>query len=307
MVVAAVFGGGMSQSSDGVLRTKGGTALKIGLITVTLLLALYIGVAVYALMFALDSRLFPPVALGAATTETASFHIADASGNSLLVRRYDAGQTGCVVFFPGQHGGITTYERQLFPHLRNAGLSVFALAYPGQDGAHGEAQLATLQPLIAQAMQIIQQTCPAEKTVLVGRSLGAMLAAYTANTYPAAGLVLESAAPSLSVAVIRSLQAKWYLSPLAALPIAAILPHDYALTEALSDIPNVPLVIFQGMADTQTPITDLYEPNAIPAHIRVIPIQGGTHSDTYRQATGVYVETVLQMLANKQKVADLYP
>ncbi|QQZ28326.1 hypothetical protein HMY34_05920 [Thiothrix subterranea] len=127
-----------------------------------------------------------------------------------------------------------------------------------------------------------------------------MLAAYTANIYPAAGLVLESAAPSLSVAVTRSLQAKWYLSPLADLPIAAILPHDYSLMEALSDIPNVPAVIFQGTADTQTPIVDLYKPNAIPAHIRVIPVQGGTHSDTYRHITRVYVETVLQMLANKQ-------
>ena len=264
-----------------------------------LMLAMYVGSAIYLLMFALDSRLFPPVALDAATTETALFDVADTSGN-MLVRRYDAGQRGCVVFFSGQHGGITTYERQLFPHLRNAGLTVFSLAYPGQDGAHGEAQLATLHALIAQAMHTIQQTCPEEKTILVGRSLGAMLAAYTTNTYPAAGLVLESVAPSLSVAVTRSLQAKWYLSPLAALPIAAILPHDYSLTEALSDIPNVPVVIFQGTADTQTPIADLYESQAIPAHIRVIPVKGGTHSDTYQQAMAVYVETVLQMLANKQ-------
>ncbi|WMP19044.1 hypothetical protein [Thiothrix lacustris] len=58
---------------------------------------------------------------------------------------------------------------------------------------------------------------------------------------------------------------------MAALPIAAILTHDYSLTEALSGIP-----------------------------IRVIAIQDGTHSDTYRQAMAVYVETVLQMLANKQ-------
>jgi len=112
--------------------------------------------------------------------------------------------------------------------------------------------------------------------------------------------------PSLSVAVTRSLQAKWYFSPLTALPIDAILPHDYSLMEALSDIPNVPVVIFQGTADTQTPIADLYEPNAIPAHIHVIPVQGGTHSDTYQQAIVVYMETVLQML-NKQKVADFYP
>ena len=266
----------------------------------SVLLALYLGVAIYTLRFALDSRLFPPITLESATTETTAFHVPDTAGNTLLVRRYDAGQTGCVVFFPGQHGGITTYERQLLPHLRNKGLTVFALAYPGQDGAHGEAQLATLQALIAPAMHTIQQTCPKEKTVLVGRSLGAMLAAYTAKTYPVAGLVLESAAPSLSVAVTRSLQAKWYLSPLAALPIAEILPHDYSLMEALSNIPGVPVVIFQGTADTQTPIADLYESQAIPAHIRIIPGQGSTHADTYQQTMTVYVETVLQMLVNKQ-------
>lgn len=290
----------MPPGGGGLFRTKEHIALKSVLITVALLLALYFGVAVYALMFALDNRLFPPVTLDAATTETVSFHVTDTSGDILLVRRYDAGQMGCVVFFPGQHGGITTYERQLFPSLRNAGLTVFALAYPGQDGAHGEAKLATLQVLIAQAMHTIQQTCPAEKTVLVGRSLGAMLAAYTAKTYPVSGLVLESAAPSLSVAVTRSLQAKWYLSPLAALPIATMLPHDYSLTEALSDTPNIPVVIFQGTADTQTPIVDLYEPNAIPVHIRVIPIQRGTHSNTYKQAMKAYVETVLQILASKR-------
>ncbi|WMP19046.1 hypothetical protein [Thiothrix lacustris] len=80
------------------------------------------------MMFALDSRLFPLVALNAATTETSSFHVPDTNGNTLLVRRYNAGQVGCVVFFPGQHGGITTYERQLFPYLRDKGLMVFALA-----------------------------------------------------------------------------------------------------------------------------------------------------------------------------------
>jgi hypothetical protein len=255
--------------------TKRHTALKIGLSTLALLLALYVGIAIYALMFTLDSRLFPPVALGTATTETASFQITDTAGNALLVRRYDAGKTGCVVFFPGQHGGISTYEHQLFPRLRDKGLSVFVLAYPGQDGAKGVTQLATLQGLIAQAMRTIRQTCPAEKTVLVGRSLGAMLAAYTAKTYPVAGLVLESAAPSLSVAVARSLQAKWYLSPLAVLPIATILPHDYSLREALSGIPDVPVVIFQGTADTQTPIADLQIAHALPASVRVVAVTGG--------------------------------
>lgn len=269
--------------------------------TVALLLTLYIGVAVYALMFALDSHLFPSITLDAATTETTSFHVTDSSGNTLLIRRYDAGQTGCVVFFPGQHGGITTYEHQLFPHLRNAGLTVFALAYPGQDGAKGNAQLASLQPLIAQAMQTIQQTCSAEKTVLVGRSLGAMLAAYTAKTDATAGLILESAAPSLSVAVTRSLQVKWYLCPLAALPIATILPHNYSLTEALTSIPDVPVVIFQGTADTQTPIADLQIPHALPTHVRVVAVTGGTHANTYLLADKIYIETLLQLLSDSSK------
>ncbi|QQZ28327.1 hypothetical protein HMY34_05925 [Thiothrix subterranea] len=102
------------------------------------MLVLYLGVAIYTLLFARDRRLFPPITLDAATTETTAFHVADTAENTLLVRRYNAGQTGCVVFFPGQ------------------------------DGAHGETQLGILQALIAQAMHTIQQTCPKEKTVLVG-------------------------------------------------------------------------------------------------------------------------------------------
>lgn len=270
--------------------------LRVVLAFVAIFVALYFGAAAYVLRYELSHLLFPHVGTTHASTAEQTLDVVGSSGNSLLVRRYGDVKAGCVVFFPGQHGGIAVYERTLFPSYVAEGLAVFALAYPGQDGAAGHTELNEIQSLTKQAIGALHQSCAPSKTVLVGRSLGAMLAAYSAGAAQSAGLLLEGAAPSLSSAITARLRSRWFLSPLAYLPVSQLLAHDYSLAEGLSGSPALPVVIFQGTADEQTPIEALRAEGVLPANTRLVPVVGGTHADTSVQFTRRHVDAVLSML-----------
>jgi alpha-beta hydrolase superfamily lysophospholipase len=257
---------------------------------------LYLSAAAYVLRFQIDRLLFPHVPATGSSTAQVTHPVTGRSGNVMLVRGYGAPQLGCLVFFPGQHGGISAYEKSLFPHFVANGIAVFALAYPGQDGAPGRSELAEVQELVQKALSVVGQTCPLRKTVFVGRSLGAMLAAYAAGLAHPAGLVLEATAPSLSSAVMVRLHSRWYLWPIAQLPVARLLAHDYTLGEGLPASAPFPVVVFQGTADEQTPITSLRAAGALPTGARVVAVDGGTHANTYLLAIEPYVQAVLRML-----------
>ncbi len=278
--------------------------LRAPLLLVFTLVALYFSAATYVLHFEIGRILFPYVAASGSSAEHITHRVSGRSGNVMLVRRYGAAQVGCVVFFPGQHGGISAYEKTLFPSYVANGIAVFALAYPGQDGAPGRSELGEVRHLAQQALSVVGQTCPPSKTVFVGRSLGAMLAAYAAGVAHPAGLVLEAAAPSLSSAIIVHLRSRWYLSPIAQLPVSKLLSHDYALVEGLSPSPPFPVVVFQGTADEQTPIESLRAPGALPPNSRLVVVTGGTHSNSYQLAIESYVQTGLHMLEHERTPND---
>jgi hypothetical protein len=258
--------------------------------------ALYFGSAAYVCHFEIEQLLFPTVAWAGVHDEQSLHLVPGRHGNSLLVRQYGKPQVGCVVFFPGQHGGIARYQKDLFPAYAANGLAVFALSYPGQDEAPGRAKLDEIQFLSKKALDVVRAACPLSKTVLVGRSLGSMVAAYATQGIRPAGLILEAAAPSLSSAVLVRLRSHWYLSPLAGLPVSKLLPHDYSLAEALTVTPSFPVVVFQGTADEHTPIGLLRPAGVIPAGARLVPIPGGTHSNTYRLVLKDYVDVALRMI-----------
>lgn len=258
--------------------------------------ALYFGAAAYVCHFEIGQLLFPAVAWAGVHDQQSPRRLSDGNGNTLLMRQYGSPRVGCVVFFPGQHGGVARYQRDLFPAYAASGLAVFALSYPGQDQAPGRTKLGEIQILSRRALDVVGETCPLSRTVLVGRSLGSMLAAYATQGIRPAGLVLEAAAPSLSSAILVRLRSRWYLSPLACLPVSKLLPHDYSLAEALTDTPSFPVAVFQGTADEQTPIRLLRPAGAIPARARLVPVPGGTHSDTYRLVLKDYVEVALRMI-----------
>ena len=255
----------------------------------------YFGGAAYVLHFELGRLLFPRAPADAGPSPKATVSFTGRLGSELLLRRYGEQVGGCVVLFPGQHGGAATY----IPSYVAAGLEVFAMAYPGQDGAFGHTDLEEIENLVGQALVSVERSCKPERTVLVGVSLGATLASYARTSPRVAGLVLVSATPSLSSAINVRLRSNWYTAPLALLPLEALLPHDYSLVEGLRQHPGVKVVVFQGTLDEQTPLKLLYKPNALPEGTEVMPVTNGTHSNTFSLSQEAQVAHTLRMLRHE--------
>lgn len=266
------------------------------LLTVAAFVVLYFGAGGFLLRFALESLVLPHVAASAHTTAPLFLRISGDDGNAVLVRRYGTPKVGCVVFFPGQHGNISAYKRNLFPAFAAQGIAVLAAAYPGQNGAPGASDhLQQIIALAAQVAALAQAICPGHRVVLYGRSLGSMVAAYAAASSHPTGLILESAAPLFSSAIRFRLNARWYLAPLTLLPVSRLLPHNYSLAEALSNTLGLPAVLFQGTADRETSLSDLCAAG-VPRNLRLVVVAGGAHSTTDLLARDRIIQTTLSML-----------
>ena len=258
------------------------------------LVAMYFCTGIYLLRFRLELFLLPHT--DAPTSPSAPpLQSIDGRADTFLVRRYGEPREGCVLFFPGQHGELRAYETQLFPAFTNRGIAVLAVAYPGQDGAPGAPNLEQIQALGMRTVAAASAVCGERRVVLYGRSLGSMVAAYSAADHQPAGLILEGAAPSLASAIRSRLKAHWYLAPLAALPISTLLAHDFSLEEALSQTRLTQAVDFQGTADSETPLSTLRSAPGL-GKLHIIEVPGGTHSTTYRLAEHQIVETAVSML-----------
>jgi alpha-beta hydrolase superfamily lysophospholipase len=277
------------------------------LLTTAAFALFYFAAGACFLRYGIESRVLPRVAPSAQTAAPPFLRISGGDGNAMLVRRYGTPKAGCVVFFPGQHGNISTYKKNLFPAFTAQGIAVLVVAYPGQNGAPGTPRhLHDIMVLAAQATASAQATCPGHQVVLYGRSLGSMVAAYAAAEVHPTGLVLESAAPSFSSAIRLRLNARWYLAPLTLLPVATLLPHDYSLAEALSGTHAMPAVVFQGTADDETPLPAL-QAAGVPGNLRLVVVPGGTHSTTDLLARNRITRTALAMLRaqhNQEPVHD---
>lgn len=265
------------------------------LFTVAAFAFLYFSLGACFLRFALESFVLPHVASSEYMDAPLFSRISDDDGNAMLVRRYGTPMVGCVVFFPGQHGILSKYKKDLFPAFSAQGIAVLAVAYPGQNGAPGTPRhLPEIIALAAQVVASAQATCPGHRVVLYGRSFGSMVAAYAATTSRPAGLILESAAPSFSSAIRLRLNDRWYLAPLALLPVSKLLPHDYSLTDAMSRTLDVPAVVFQGTTDSETPLSVL-RAVGMTGKLRLVAIPGGAHSTTYLLARDQIIRATLSM------------
>jgi len=265
------------------------------LLTVAAFVFIYFVVGACFLRFALESFVLPHVAPSAHTNAPLFLRINGDDGNAMLVRRYGTPTLGCVVFFPGQHGLISAYEKNLFLAFSAQGIAVLAVAYPGQNGAPGTPHLPEILALAAQVAASAQATCPGHRVVVYGRSLGSMVAAYAAGRSHPTGLILESVAPSFSSAIRLRLNSRWYLAPLALLPVSRLLTHDYSLAEALSSTLDVPAVVFQGSADSETPLSVL-RAAGVPGNLQLVVVSGGAHSTTYFLARDRIIQATLSML-----------
>lgn len=258
----------------------------------------YFSIGAYLLYAQMPRYLFPNIVLTDQTEESHQIEFYDSFKNQLLVREYGQANAQCMVFFPGRHGGVKKYEETIFNAFQNNNFKVFSLSYPGQDGALGQVDnIAALITLITDAMSVISLNCPPEKTILYGRSLGSAVALHTVGKAKLAGVILESVAPSLSVAVNNYFKSKWYLSPLTILPITLLLPKDYDLNEPLVLLKTTPVSIFQGASDSQTPLKQLQQHWTYGDNVFLHIVKTGEHSNTYSQAINEIINVAKSMTA----------
>ena len=264
------------------------------------LLVLYFLLPALLLRFAIDQLTFA-AQTSAATHEDQRYEVKVGSGRSVVVRRYGSANAACVIFFPGQHGGIGTYERTLFPQIEGAGAVVYAVSYPGQDGAAGSSRLRWLSGDVAVAMDFIgrKTSCIPAQSVFVGRSLGATVALVEAERFSPRGVLLDGVSPDLAGVV----HAWFERHPLAIgwrlLPVRLLLADDFALVDIVAKLPATPVVIFQGMADRVTPFESMrIWVSANPA-IRFVPIPGASHENAYRLGRASYLESLKDLLSAK--------
>lgn len=269
------------------------------LLMVAAFVLLYFVAGACFLRFGLEPLLVPHATPSVQTSAPLFQRVSGDSGSAMLVRRYGTPRVGCVIFFPGQHGIISSYERNLFPAFSAQGIAVLAIAYPGQNGAPGKTRLSEILTLAARVASFAQAKCPGHRVVLYGRSFGSMVAAYTARRCHPAGLILESAAPSLSSAIRLRLNSRWYLAPLQLLPVSSLLAHDYSLAGALSRVQDVPAVLFQGTADIETPL-EAFRSAGLPSNLRIVVVSGGTHANTYVLARNRLIQSALSMLRQQR-------
>jgi alpha-beta hydrolase superfamily lysophospholipase len=233
------------------------------------------------LRYGLDLFLLKPSSAGS-THEDDRVEIPVAAGRSVLIRRYGMEPSeGCVVFFPGQHGGLSDYEKHLIPMLRTADATVYAIAYPGLDGAQGRSTRATLFSDVNRALDVIAGHTPCrDRTVFVGRSLGASVALFSAARYKPNALILEGVAPTLTSAIQAALRQSVFTHAWTVLPIHRLVGEDYALAPLIETLNPTPVVVVQGTQDSVTPLADLKELSGFK-NVELIAVEGAAHSNAY--------------------------
>jgi hypothetical protein len=187
---------------------------------------------------------------------------------------------GCAVYFPDEDGGDTAATLALFDGMRQAGLAVYAVTYPGQAGASPRTSINELMALATQAVAMTVARCGASRTVVVGRALGGMLGA--------------QASTSLAAAVRAHLRDHAWLYPLAWLPVERLVERDVALVDVIPS--ELHVVIFQGDADDRATIAELWPDDTQPAQPPIVAVPGGTHADTLARATPAMIATVIDMI-----------
>ncbi len=257
----------------------------------------YFSIGAYILQNQMPSFIFPLIPLEREASEIKKLELNDSSKNGILIREYGQFEKSCMVFFPGQRGGIHSYEKKLFSSFQKNEFKVFSISYSGQDGAKGRVnEIASLLELISDAMDIILLECSPKNTIVYGRSLGATIAAYTTSKLKLSGLILEGASPSLSIAISNYVNSIWYLKPLGLLPIYRLLPNDYKLKKPLSLLTEIPISIFQGAYDKKTLLKQLQQEWGYGANVYLHIVKNGNHSTTYIQALDEIISVAKSMV-----------
>ncbi len=265
---------------------------------VTVIVALYIGLIVFALfserlMFQPQPSSYQDVGL---VTAAKAMGVADAQVFKLQSSTYDNGKKESVpekitaIYLPNpsarftllfSHGNAEDIgtDLPLFDIYRQAGFAVFAYDYRGYGTSEGRAT----EPGVyadaeaAYAALTTQLHVPASRVISMGRSLGSAAAIHVAATHPTAGLVIE--AP--------------FLSAFRVLTRVQLLPWDKFNNASKIQQVRVPVLVIQGDADEVVPFWHgqrILELTNDPK--RKLWVHGAHHNDVLFTATSKYLEAL---------------
>jgi hypothetical protein len=167
--------------------------------------------------------------------------------------------------------------------LQRIGVSIFLFDYRGYGRSQGRPSEVGLYRDALAAFTHLTETrrIPPKRIVLFGRSLGAAVATQLASTRPAAGLVLESAFPSVE-AVARhyyfGLPAHWFLG------------SRFPLEDRLKDV-HIPLLVIHGALDEIIPFElgqRVFEAANTPKSFYAVA--GADHNNVYVVGGTAYYE-----------------
>jgi hypothetical protein len=303
---ALLFSGAALSTWQRILRSRfterkykvvTGSTRRI-LLLASCLVAAYFFVPALLLRFALDRFVFPLVE-GGVTHEDRLIDVPLAAGRFIRIRQYGNHELPhCVIFFPGQHGGISTYEQTLFPNIKKLGVTVYAVSYSGQDGARGRSHSATLTEDVDTALATInhETSCQPVNAVFVGRSLGSAVALVAAQRVRPKGLLLDGVASTLTTVIKAALRRHTATWPWTLLPVQSLVKNDFQLLPIIYSLRPTPIVIFQGMEDQVTPFVETQGTVVGQDNVQLFAIPGATHTNAYLLSMPLYSKKLLELL-----------
>ena len=253
--------------------------------------------AVYVFRYHLDFFIQPHTLQNQPTQAIFANYLFNDS-TSMNIRRYNTDAQYCAVFFPGRSGGISHYERILFPIFTRSDFQVFALSYPGQDGNAGQLKLDSLLMQVEFALHDIDKHCLLKESVFIGRSLGATLAIYAAQKFQPKGLLLDGVSVNLATTIKVMLAKNTPTKAFSYLPLEYILKQNFEI--------NLPLVgylnkggkamLFQGTLDDITPLSILSKHLIKHPNLQLNVVEGANHSNVFLVAQPHYINSLTQFV-----------
>lgn len=204
----------------------------------------------------------------------------------------DAGPGHPVLLWCHGNAGNVTHRLPNLVELYRRGLSVLLFDYRGYGQSTGTPSEAGLyRDALASYDYLVQsRRIHSDRIVIFGRSLGGAVAAETALKRPSAGVILESAFPS-----IQSMADHHYLG----LPAHWFVNVEFKLLEKVVNL-KVPLLVIHGDRDTIVPITlgrEVFE--SAPEPKRWYVVQGADHNDLPFVGGHPYFQTLLEFIRNQ--------
>ena len=195
---------------------------------------------------------------------------------------------GVILWCHGNAGNIINRLENL-RELHRLGLSVFLFDYRGYGRSQGRPSEEGLYQDALGAHDYLTRTrmISPERIVLFGRSLGGAVAGDLAALKPAAGLILESAFPSIEAV------AKFHYG---GMPLHWLLGAEFRLIDRLPQL-SLPKLIFHGDQDDIIPLElgqQVFQAAKPPKFFYII--KGADHNNTYQVGGAGYFRRFVEFV-----------